>query len=408
MLHPKLGRAMNLVYFHALVFALLGTTLRIRSWRRTVRLEKLSWTYLLYSVFLSSTLFLNMYFLFPKAILDGYIKSNIILQGNFFMMTGLRVMALLGCYGTIWVKRKEIIGLYEDALSYWKKHRSLLRGQVDRKDLKELQLSLARKILTQILVSYTTTMFSTVIQYQLLGVVNKFSLMALAARISHFFHFVAFKVAFYGVLILLENQFGVVHLALDGLHNRKDKKRVSALRSIAAMHWETFQLARRIFALCDIANAALFINMFMTTVNILYHAVQFSNETIKSSIWGIVFGNGLIIFNFWGTMMMMNMLDKVVSSCNNVGKHLKQFSDLPRVSKSFQRGLDIFTMEVRRNRLVYKICGLVELDKPACLSYIGSVLTQVIILMQFDLRQNNQPHQHTYLTQLSRNTSEQI
>lgn len=62
-------------------------------------------------------------------------------------------------------------------------------------------------------------------------------------------------------------------------------------------------------------------------------------------------------------------------------------------------------MEVRRNRLVYRICGLVELDKPACLSYIGSVLTQVIILMQFDLRLKKQPYDHTYLTHLSKNIS---
>lgn len=337
MLHPKLGRVMNLVYLHAVGFGLLGTTLRIRSWRRPVRLEKLSWSYLLYSLCLSSCLFLSIYFLFPKAILDGYIKYNIILQGNFFMMIGLRVMALLGCYGTIWVKRKEIIGLYEDALSHWKKYRSLLRSHVDRKELRELQLSLARKMWMQIIVSYATTMCSTVIQYQLLGVINKFSLMALAARVSQFLHFIAFKMVFFGVLILLENQFGAVHLALEGLHSRKDKKGVSALRCIAAMHLETFQLARRIFALFDIANAALFINMFMSTVNILYHAVQYSNETIKSSVWGVLFGNGLIVFNFWGTMIMMNMVDEVVTSCNSVGHHLKQFSDLPRVSKSFQR-----------------------------------------------------------------------
>ncbi|KAH8316266.1 hypothetical protein KR067_003356 [Drosophila pandora] len=406
MLHPKLGRVMNLVYLHAVGFALLGTTLRIRSWRKTVRLEKLSWSYLLYSLCLNCCLFLGIYFLFPKAVFDGYIKYNIVLQWNFFMMTGLRVMALLGCYGTIWVKRKEIIGLYEDALSYWKRYRSLLRSHVDREDLKELQLSLARKMWMQMIVSYSTTMCSTVIQYQLLGVINKFSLMALAARVSQFLHFVAFKMSFFGVLILLENQFGAVHLALEGLHNRKDKKGVNVLRCIAAMHLETFQLARRIFSLSDIANAALFVNMFMTSINILYHAVQYSNETIKSSGWGVLFGNGLIVFNFWSTMMMMNMLDTVVTSCNNVGHHLKQFSDLPRLSKSFQRKLDIFAMEVRRNRLVYKVCGLVELDKPACLSYIGSILTQVIILMQFDLRLKKQPNNHTYLTHLSKNVSD--
>lgn len=61
-------------------------------------------------------------------------------------------------------------------------------------------------------------------------------------------------------------------------------------------------------------------------------------------------------------------------------------------------------MQLRQNRLVYKICGIVELDKPACLSYIGSILSNVIILMQFDLRRQRQPiNDRQYLIHLMKN-----
>jgi len=77
--------------------------------------------------------------------------------------------------------------------------------------------------------------------------------------------------------------------------------------------------------------------MFLATINILYHAVQISNETIKSDGWGVVCGNGLILFNILGTLMFMEMLDKVVTSCNSTGQTLRQFSDLPSVNKRLQR-----------------------------------------------------------------------
>ncbi|XP_017044906.1 putative gustatory receptor 58b [Drosophila ficusphila] len=147
-----------------------------------------------------------------------------------------------------------------------------------------------------------------------------------------------------------------------------------------------FKLARKIFRLYDIANATLFMSMFMSTMNILYHSYLYSNNTIKHDGWGSIFGNGLITFNIWGTLMLLNTLERAVSSCNCTGEQLKQFNDLPKMTKNFQREMEEFATHLRTNRLVYKICGLVELNKPAGLSYIASILTNLIILMQFDLR----------------------
>ncbi|KAH8238704.1 hypothetical protein KR038_004999 [Drosophila bunnanda] len=407
MLHPKLGRLLNLVYYHAVLFGLMGATLEIRSYGKIVRLEKVSWMYLIYSFFMGSFLFFNVYFMLPTALLDGYIKYNIILQWNFFAMIGLRLLAIVGCYGTIWLRRQDIIRISKDSLAYWRRYRKLLKLKVDKRELRELQLSLAKVMGQKVFVLYSTILCSTVVQFQLLRVINKQSLLALAARFSHFLHFLAVKMGFYGILLLLDHQFRVIHLALDALHKEKADRKWKTLRTIANMHMETLQLARRVFSLYDLANATLFLNMFMTTVNILYHAVQYSNESIKSDGWGVIFGNGLIVFNVWGTFMLMNMLDRVVNSCNNVGQQLREFSDIPKARRRLQREVDVFAMQLRRNHLVYKICGVVELDKPAGLSYIGSILSHVVILMQFDLRGQEQPkYQHQYLTHLARNKTQ--
>ncbi|KAH8358142.1 hypothetical protein KR084_005519 [Drosophila pseudotakahashii] len=405
MLHPKLGRVMNLVYYHSVFFALMGTTLRIPSYRKTIRLEKVSRTYLIYSFIVGIFLFLNVYYMVPQALLDGYIKYNIVLQWNFFAMLILRFLAILGCYGTMWMKRQEIIQLYKSSLIYWKRFSNIMKAIVNRHDIKELQTSLTRIMVQEILVLYGGFLCSSLIQYQLLSVINKHSLLALSARLTHFLHFAAVKMGFYGLLILLNHQFLVIHLALNTLRGKRAGKKWKTLRSIASMHLETLRLARKIFRLYDVINATIFINMFMSTLNILYHAVQFSNRTIKADGWGILFGNGLIVFNIWGTLMLMEMLDKVVTSCNSTGQALRQFSDLPIVSRKLQRELEVFTMQLRRNHLVYKICGLVELDKPAGLSYMGSILSNVIILMQFDLRRHKRPNSDQYVTLLIRGNS---
>ncbi|XP_016946801.1 putative gustatory receptor 58b [Drosophila biarmipes] len=406
MLHSKLGRVMSLVYYHCVFFALMGSTLRIRSRKETIRLDKLSRTYLAYSLLTSVFMLLNIYCILPQAQRDGYIKNNIVLQLNFVVMVFLRLMTVLCCYSTIWLKRRKIIQLCKSSLAYWKRFRNIMEAIVNKQELEDLQVSLAWTMIQEIMVLYASFLFSALIQYQLLSVVSKRSLLAFSTRLVHLLHFLVVKMGVYGLLILLYHQFMVIHLALNALPRRKVVGKWRALRSVATMHSETLQLARSIFRICNLINATVFVNIFMATLNILYHAVQFSNQTIKSDGWGIVFGNGLILFNLWGTLLLMEMLNKVVTSCNSTGQTLRRFSDLPSVRKKLQRELDIFTMQLKRSHLVFKICGLVELDKPAGLRFLASILSNVIILMQFDLRRNPQPNSSEYLTHLIRNKSE--
>ncbi|EDW35898.1 GL17503 [Drosophila persimilis] len=386
MLHPKLGQALRVAYYHALVFGLMGTTLHIRGNSRLIRVKKVSWIYLAYSLLISGGLLLDTYFMVPKAILDGYIHHNIVLQWNFFLMLGLRIVTIVCSYGLVWLQRRQLVKLYVDSRHLWRNYRRLLKRMVDQQDLEKLQLSLTSLFWRQTIVVYGALLCSSVVQYQLLSVINRQSLTALCARLSQLLHVLAVKMTFYALLLMLDHQFQAVLLALRTLQRRKGgKQKAKDLRRIAALHLDTYHLARHFFGLYDVANAMLFINMCVTTTSILYHAVQYRNQSIPSDGWGNLFGSGLVLFNLCGTLMLMEKLDRVVSSCN-VGPALRQFCDLRKISKELQMELEIFSTQLHRNRLAYKICGLVEVNNSACLSYIGSILSHVIILMQFDIR----------------------
>ncbi|XP_022230739.2 putative gustatory receptor 58b [Drosophila obscura] len=393
MLHPKLGLALRVAYYHALVFGLMGTTLQIRGKSRLIRVEKVSWMYLAYSVLISGCLLLDLYFIVPRAIVDGYIHHNIVLQWNFFSMLVLRIAAIFCSYGLVWLQRRRLIKLYVYSLYLWRSYRRLLKRLVDQRTLEELQLSVTSHFWRNTIVVYGSLLCSSVVQYQLLSVINRQSLMALFSRLSQILHVVAVKIAFYALLQMLDHQFRVVHLALRALQRRRGgKKKVVDLRRIAALHLDTYQLARRFFGLYDVANAMLFVTMFMTSMSILYHAVLYNNQSIHSDGWGALFGSGLVVSNIYSTLMLMDLLDHVVSSCNDVGQTLRQFSNLRKISKELQIGLEIFGSQVHRHRLVYKICGLVEINNSACLSYISCILSNVIILMQFDLRRKQEAY----------------
>ncbi|XP_033252815.1 putative gustatory receptor 58b [Drosophila miranda] len=177
MLHPKFGQALRVAYYPALVFGLMGTTLHIRGNSRLIRVEKASWIYLAYSLVISGGLLLDTYFMVPKAILDGYIHHNIVLQWNFFLMLGMRIVAIVCSYGLV------------------------------QQDLEKLQLSLTSLFWRQTIVVYGALLCSGVVQYQLLSVINRQSLTALCARLSQILHVLAVKMTFYALLLMLDHQF---------------------------------------------------------------------------------------------------------------------------------------------------------------------------------------------------------
>ncbi|XP_060658940.1 putative gustatory receptor 58b [Drosophila nasuta] len=131
--------------------------------------------------------------------------------------------------------------------------------------------------------------------------------------------------------------------------------------------------------------ATVFAIMFAVNVNVLYHGVQYTNNTIKSDTSGNIIGFALIVTNLWSSALVMNLIEHTTNSCNDVGQLLRQFTDDRRLSPESQIELELLMSRIRNQKLVFRICGCVVLDRAAFLSYISSVLNKVIILMQFDL-----------------------
>lgn len=400
MLNRKLRVLLIISYYHMLVYGLMPTTLKIGNC--DLAIAKVSAGYMIYSVFLTVVLLLEVPCMMLGGLFSGYMRNNIVLQWALIVGLMVRIIAILSCYGLVWLQRQRLIQLYRDFLVHWRAHWQILCRVAGEESLERMQLILAGVLRRNLCINYAMLCCSILMQYRLLSSGNRLQLLMHAAAMLMVS---VGRVGFFTLLLLLNHQFLAVQLSLQALCRRVRSRSQEDLRRIAGIHAEWVILARRAFSIYDVANASIFLNMFAVNVNILYHAVQFANQTIESDSWGFLIGDGLIVFNFWNSALIMNMLDSAINSCNDSAQLVKQFNNLHTLSPESEKEvcqfskfkplfqicpfclqLELFVIHLRNNRLVYRICGCVVLDKPACLGYLATVLCHVIFLMQFDLK----------------------
>ncbi|XP_062133255.1 putative gustatory receptor 58b [Drosophila sulfurigaster albostrigata] len=386
MLHNKLVQLLNISYYHMLIYGLMPTTLR-NSKSSRLRICKVSYVYLIYSFCITVCLFLQFRYMFPPDFFEGYMKNNIILQWNMVVNAGLRVLVIVSCYSLVWLRRQRLVRLYLEFLLYWRMHWPILRRIVGDQTLDNMQLQLANIFLRQIYVNYTMLCCSIVIQYKLLGGKN---ILQMLVKTFQMLMLTAIRLGFSSLLLLITHQFESVQLALLAIRQRVGSRSLEDLRRIANIHTKWLQLARNAFDIYDLNMATVFVIMFAVNVNILYHAVQYGQDINKSDLGGIIIGDVLIVTNLWNTALVMNLIEHTSNSCNNAGQILRQFTDDRRLSTESQLELDLLMNRIRNNKLVFRICGCVDMDRAAFLSYMSSVLNKVIILMQFDLNRKQE------------------
>ncbi|KAH8394747.1 hypothetical protein KR222_003967 [Zaprionus bogoriensis] len=405
MLHRRLALLLTISYYHVLGYGLMPTMLHIGSCR--VRLGRPTAGYLIYSGCLTGALLMQLPFMLPSGIFGGYMRNNIVLQWSLVVGMALHIFGLFSCYGIVWLQRRRLRHLFADFLDQWRAHWPVLRRVAGAEALRQMQSRLAKMLLRLMCVNYAMLCCSLLMQYRLLSQLAPLQMLVRASRIMMLS---VARLGFLTLLVLLSHQFEAVQLALQALRHRAGSRSHEDLRRLVAIHGTWLQLARRAFCIYDIFNTALFVNMFALSITILYHAVQFGNKTIKSDAFGDILGYCLIISNVWHSILVMNMLDHTIHSCNDAGKSLQQFNDLRRSNPESQREvrarveieklsftlqyapsqLEVFASRLRIDRLAYKMCHLIVLDRAACLAYIGSVLNNVIILMQFDIRRRQE------------------
>ncbi|XP_034475935.1 putative gustatory receptor 58b [Drosophila innubila] len=381
MLIRKLGILLTIIYYQMLIYGFMPTTLRLKNCRMIIC--KVSKWYFIYSLCVTGALLLQFPYLFPPGVFSGYsyMRNNIVLQGNFIVSVTLRVVAFVSCYSLVWLQRKRLIQIFMDFLLHWRNHWPILCRVAGLEALQKLQLQLAKILLRQLLVNNGMLLCSILIQYQLL---NGAKLAQIVVRASHMLMVSTIRLGFCTVLILHNHQFEAVLLSLQALRQRVGCRSLEDFHRIATIHSEWVRLAKRAFKIFDLAIASVFASMFTVIVSILYHAVQYINQTIKSDLSGYIIGDGLVLFSIWNLVLVMNLVNRTINSCNEAGHFLRQFNDLPRLSPESQKELEY----IRNNRLVYRILGCVVLNRPAFLGYMASMLNNVIILMQFDLKRN--------------------
>ncbi|XP_017864665.1 PREDICTED: putative gustatory receptor 58b [Drosophila arizonae] len=382
MLHRRLRLLLYIGYSQVLIYGLLPSTLQSSLGR--VSVSRVSAGYLIYSVCPALFVLAETPFMMASGLLGSYMRHNIVLQWSQLLMTSLRIVALLSCYGTVWLQRRRLMQLYADLLQRWHAHWPTLCRVNGAKSLERLQLELAGRMLRMLCVNYSMVILSLTMQFRLHARTN---LLFFLFRIATMLMLSAQRVSFITLLILLIHQFRAVQLALHSLS--RSRRSQAELSRVARIHSEWLLLARRVFSIYDLANASIFLNMFAVNVSIFYHAIQFGNKTIKSNYVGILIGDALVSLNILNSVLLMNLLDDALRACNDSALLLLQFNDLRRLSAESHKELELFGHRLRNNRLVYRICSCVILDKPACLSYMAAVLTHVILLMQFDLKRRH-------------------
>ncbi|KAH8405858.1 hypothetical protein KR215_010696 [Drosophila sulfurigaster] len=386
MLHNKLVLLLNISYYHMVIYGLMPTTLRTSKNSR-LKICKVSYVYLIYSFCITVCLFLQFRYIFPPDFFEGYMKNNIILQWNMIVNAGLRVLIVVSCYSLVWLRRQRLVRLYLEFLLYWRMHWLTLRRIANDQALDNMQLQLANILLREIYVNYAMFCCSIVTQYKLLGGKD---ILQVLVKTFQMLMLTAIRLGFSSLLLLLTHQFESVQLALLAIRQRVGSRNLEDLRRIANIHTKWLQLARNAFSIYDLNMATVFATMFAVNVNVLYHAVQYSNNTIKSDTSGDIFGIALIVTNIWNSALVLNLIEHTTSSCNDVGQLLRQFTDNRRLSPESQLELELLMNRIRNNKLVFRICGCVDMDRAAVLSYMSSVLNKVIILMQFDLRRKQE------------------
>ncbi|EDX08152.1 GD11640 [Drosophila simulans] len=171
------------------------------------------------------------------------------------------------------------------------------------------------------------------------------------------------------------------------LSENKADRSLGKLAKLFQLCAENQRLVREVFRTFDLPIALLLLKMFVTNVNLVYHGVQFGNESIETSSYTRILGQWVVISHYWSAVLLMNVVDDVTRRSDlKMGDLLREFSHLELVKRDFHLQLELFSDHLRCHPSTYKVCGLFIFDKQTSLAYFFYVLVQVLVLIQFDLK----------------------
>ncbi|XP_016992564.2 putative gustatory receptor 58a [Drosophila takahashii] len=355
--------------------------------------------YLLYTAFLHGVLLVLLPFTFPHYMYDeSYMSSNLVLQWAFNLTNITRIMAMFSGGLMMWFKRKKLVQLGEHLRRHCLKCEKLEDNS--RKFLK-LRKRIRGVLGQMFFVTNLSLLVGTLILMEI-DTDHGFSKIAMiATHISQYTYIVIMMAGICVILVILHWQSERVHLGLEDLcyflnHEERNslvlsedkaKKSLDNLRNLFQLFAENQRLIIKVFKIFDIPIALLLLKMFVTNVNLVYHGVQFGNESIETSYHTRILGQLVVFSHYWSAVLIMNIVDDVTRSSDlKMGNCLRQFSHLELVKRDFQLQLELFSDHLRCHSATYKVCGLFVFNKQTTMVYFFFVLVQVLVLVQFDLK----------------------
>ncbi|KAH8358177.1 hypothetical protein KR084_006862 [Drosophila pseudotakahashii] len=360
--------------------------------------HSLRW-YLYYTACLHGVLLVLLPFTFPHYIYDeSYMSSNLVLQWAFNLTNITRIMAMFSGGLMMWFKRKKLLKMGKKLIGHCRKC-----GKLEDHSKKYAKLrKRIRGVLGQLFfVTNLCLVVGTLILMEI-DMNHGFSKVTMiATHISQYTYVVIMMAAICVILVVLHWQSERVHLGLEDLcfslnHEERNslvlsedkaEKFLDNLRNLFRLFAENQRLIIRVFETFDILIALLLLKMFVTNVNLVYHGVQFGNESIETSYYTKILGQLLVFSHYWSAVLIMNIVDDATRRSDlKMGFRLRQFSHLELVKRDFQLELELFSDHLRCHPATYKVCGIFVFNKQTSLVYFFFVLVQVLVLVQFDLK----------------------
>ncbi|KAH8401871.1 hypothetical protein KR009_008341, partial [Drosophila setifemur] len=355
--------------------------------------------YLLYTAFLHLVFLLLLPFTFPHAMYsDSYMSRNFVLQWAFGLTSLTRIIALLTGVFQMWSRRKKLLELGEALLRHSRKCKKLEDHSEGYTHLWQRIRGLLRQ---QFFVLNLSVLVGTILLMHIDTNQHFSAILMVVVHVLQFIYVLVMSASIYVILLLLHWQEERVNLALQGLSSSlhheernalimsgtKASKSLKILRHLFQLHAENQRLIRESFKISDLPIAMLLLKMFVTNVNLVYHGVQFANDSIETTFFTKFIGQLVVISHYWSAVLLMNIVDDVARrNAIKKGQILRQFSDLELVKREYQVELDLFSDHLRCHPVTYKVCGLFVFNKQTSLVYFFFVLVQVLVLVQFDLK----------------------
>ncbi|XP_017123643.2 putative gustatory receptor 58a [Drosophila elegans] len=355
--------------------------------------------YLLYTACLHGVLLILLPFTFPQFLhKESNIGNNMVLQWTFTLTSITRVLAMLSGGLMMWLRRKKLLRLSENLLNHCLKCRML-----DDRTTKYTTLwKKIRGLLTQTLIVVFLTISVAALILQKIDTYHSFiNVSMIVVHVTQFIYVVIMMAGVYVILLVLHWQSELVYVALKDLcvllnHEERNslvlaetkaKKSLAILHNLRQLYAENRRLIREVFGTFDIPIAFMLLKMFVTNINLVYHGVQFGNASIETSRYTKILGQFVVISHYWYAILLMNVVDDVTrGSILKMGSLLREFSHLELVKRDFQVQLEIFSDHLRCHPAAYKVCGLFIINRQTSLVYFFYVLVQVLVLVQFDLK----------------------